>query len=290
MTLRLTDEPRGSDATDPTVTKIAPPQFGDIWHDLKILPKYLPLFRTLIWRFVIVRYLQSVLGVLWALLQPVATTLVLLFMFNIIRINTSDGGNAGLFLLVGVVVWQFFARAVQDATGSLVANSGILTKIYLPKIMLPSAAVVAAWFDLAIIMSFVLIAFLALGVPLSERLLLLPVFLVLISLAALALGIGLSAINALYRDVGFALPFALQIGFYVTPVLYSTRFIAPAWRPLYYLNPMASLVEGVRWTLLPASPSPDPFYLALDIGLIVAVLVSSVLLFQQLDSEIVDRI
>src|SRR5262249_33848494 len=125
---------------------------------------------------------------------------------------------------------------------------------------------------------------------LSERVLLLPVFLVLITLAALALGIGLSAINALYRDVGFALPFALQIGLYVTPVLYSARFVPAAWRSVYYLNPMASLLEGVRWSLLPASPPPDPYFLGLNVGTIALVFVGAVLLFQRLDSEIADRI
>lgn len=272
------------------VTSIEPPRLADLWHNLRILPAYFPLFLLLIWRFATLRYLQSLLGVLWVLLQPVATSLVIFFMFNIIRIKPSDDANIGLFLLTGIIVWQFFSRAVQDATTSLVANSGILTKIYLPKIMLPGAAVLAAWFDLAIMLAFVLLASIVLGVMPSTRLLLLPIFLMLISVAALGLGIGLSAINALYRDIGFALPFALQIGLYLTPVLYSSRFVPPAWRPIYYLNPMAGLMDGARWCLLPSSPPPDPFFLCVNVATIATVLAGAIVLFQKLDSEIADRI
>jgi lipopolysaccharide transport system permease protein len=272
------------------VAVIAPPRMSDLWQTLQQLPLQLPLLRVLVWRFAVARYLQSVLGILWLAIQPLVTTLVFLFMFNIISINTSDGSPKGLFLLLGLVVWQFFNRAVQDATSSLVGNRGILTKVYLPKLIFPIASVLAAWFDLLVMLAMLAIVMLVMGVPITERVLLLPVFLLLVTGAALAIGIALSSINALYRDVGFALTFGLQLGIYLTPVLYATKFVPEKWRALYYLNPLATLFEGVRWSVLPASPPPDLTFLWINIMTIVVGLVVALVVFQRLDAEIVDRI
>jgi len=269
---------------------VSPPRLADFWSDLKAVPFYLPLLKILVWRAVSLRYTQSYLGLLWAMVQPVATTLIVLFMFGIIRANTSDGSNPGLFLFSGIMTWQFFARGLTDATTSLQNNSGILTKIYLPKLLLPVAMTIAAWFDTLITVVLLLLACAVVGSPLPERVLLLPVFLALVSLASLALGLGLAPINALFRDIGVGLPIMLQFGMYATPVLYAASFIPGRWYAVYHLNPMTTLVEGLRWTVLPESPPPDPTFLAINILSIILTLAVSIVVFKKLESTVIDRI
>ena len=272
------------------VHTVSPPELADLWRDLKELPFYLPLFKALVWRAVSLRYTQSYFGLAWVVVQPIATTLLVMFMFGIIRANTSDGSNPGLFLFTGIMTWQFFARGLMEANGSLLSHSGILTKIYLPKIMLPFAMTLAAWFDTLIMIALLLLACALFGSPLTAKVLLLPVFLSLVSLASLSLGIGLAPINAIFRDVGVALPILLQFGMYATPVLYATSFIPGRWYALYHLNPMTSLVEGVRWSILPESPAPDPLFLTINIATILAGVVASVVIFKKLESIVIDRI
>src|SRR6202023_3482554 len=129
------------------VHTVSPPELADLWRDLKEVSFYLPLFKALVWRAVSLRYIQSYFGLVWLVAQPIVTTLLVMLMFGIIRANTSDGSNPGLFLFSGIMTWQFFTRGLMEANGSLLSHSGILTKIYLPKIMLPFAVAIAAWFE-----------------------------------------------------------------------------------------------------------------------------------------------
>lgn len=273
-----------------SVHHIGAPRLADLWHNFTLLPSFLPLFKVLVWRSISLRYSQSFLGVLWVAIQPVASTVMVFFMFNIIKVNTADGSHQGIFLFSGIMTWQFFARGLQDATGSLLSHSGILSKIYLPKIMLPVASVMAAWFDTIIMIGMLAIALIAFGIPITPRILWLPVFLTMISLASLSIGIGLAPLNALYRDVGMIVPFAIQFGMFVSPVYYATRFIPEKYQLLYHLNPMVSLIGGVRWSLLPESPAPDFHYLVINVVSILALLAISILLYQKLESSVIDRI
>jgi lipopolysaccharide transport system permease protein len=278
------------DIVDHSVHVIAPPRLTDLWRSLALLPEFMPLFKVLVWRSISLRYAQSFLGVLWVTIQPVASTLMVLFMFNIIKVNTADGSHQGVFLFAGIMVWQFFARGVGEAAGSLLTHSGMLTKIFLPKIMLPMAAVTAAWFETLIMIAALILACVAVGIPLTTRILWLPVFLSIICLGSLCIGIGLAPLNALYRDVGVALPFALQLAMFVSPVYYATRFIPDRYQLLYHLNPMVSLIEGVRWSLLPESPAPEFKYLIINLVSIVVMFGVSLFTYQKLESLVVDRI
>jgi lipopolysaccharide transport system permease protein len=275
---------------DESVHQIGAPRLTDLWRNFTLLPSFMPLFKVLVWRSISLRYTQSFLGVLWVMIQPVASTMMVLFMFNVIKVNTADGSHKGLFLFAGIMTWQFFARGVGDATGSLLAHAGILSKIYLPKIMLPVASVMAAWFDTIVMIVMLVVALLVVGIPITPRILWLPVFLTLISLASLSIGIGLAPLNALYRDVGMIVPFAIQFGMFLSPVYYATRFIPEQYQLLYHLNPMVSLISGVRWSLLPESPAPDLQYLAINVISILAMLVISILVYQKLESSVIDRI
>jgi lipopolysaccharide transport system permease protein len=275
---------------DESVHEIGAPKLTDLWRSFSLLPNFMPLFKVLVWRSISLRYTQSFLGVLWITIQPVASTLMVFFMFNIIKVNTADGSHQGIFLFSGIMVWQFFARGLGDATGSLLAHSGILTKIYLPKIMLPLASVMAAWFDTLIMITLLILACLAFGIPLSPRILWLPVFLTIVCLGSLCIGIGLAPLNALYRDVGMILPFALQFGMFASPVYYATRFIPEKYQLLYHLNPMVSLIEGVRWSLLPESPAPELKYIVINLVSILVMLAISIFAYQKLESIVIDRI
>jgi lipopolysaccharide transport system permease protein len=215
---------------------------------------------------------------------------IVFFMFRIIGAETSKTLPTGLFLFVGIMIWQFFSRAVQDGTMSLRNNSHIITKIYFPRIILPISGVLTAWFEIAVTLCVLFAVCFFQGVALSPRIVLLPGFLVLVSLAALAFSLWLAPINALARDITFILPFALQFGMYATPVLYSGSLIPDRWKFLFYLNPMSTLVEGVRWSIFETEPPPDAAMLALNIAVLIAILIVGLFAFQKFESAVIDGI
>ena len=276
---------------DRSVQVVAPPRLlRDLWRNLALLLNSMPLFKVFVRRSIALRHTQSFLGVVWLTIQPVASTLTVLFMFNIIQVNTADGANKGLFLFSGIMVWQFFARGLTDATSSLHAHAGILTKVYLPKLMLPLASVAAAWFETLITIALLILACFVFGIPLSPRVLWLPIFLTIVCLSSLCIGIGLAPLHALYRDVGMMVPFALQLAMFISPVYYATRFIPEKYQLLYHLNPMVTLIEGVRWSLLPESPAPELGYIIINLVSIVLMFGVSLFIYQKLESLVVDRI
>jgi lipopolysaccharide transport system permease protein len=278
------------DIIDHSVHLVAAPRLSDLWRNLALLPEFMPLFKVLVWRAISLRYTQSFLGIIWVIAQPIASTFVVLFMFTLIKVNTADGSHQGIFLFSGILAWQFFARGLTDATSSLQTHSVILTRIYLPKIMLPLASVIATWFDTLILIATLLVTCFLFGIAPTTRLLWLPVFLTLISLTSLSVGLGLAPLHALYRDVGLLVPYALQFAMFVTPVYYATRFIPEKYQLLYHVNPMVSLVEGVRWSILPESPAPDPQYLLINLATILIVMAVSLFVYQKLESVVIDRI
>jgi len=274
----------------PPVYRIAPPAMRDLWDVLVSMPAYAGLFRVFVLRQISVRYRQSILGILWVVIQPLATTIIVLFMFRIIGAQEPRNLPPALFLFIGVLTWQFFSRGVQDGTMSLRNNSHILVKIYFPRLILPISGVLTAWFEVAVTLTLLLAVCIVEGVALSPRMVLLPFFLVLISLAALAASIWLAPVNALVRDVTFILPFALQFGMYASPVLYGGDLVPERWRALFYLNPMSTLIEGVRWSTFRDEAAPDPIWLAVNIVTIAALLTGGLFVFQKFESTVVDRI
>jgi lipopolysaccharide transport system permease protein len=290
--LTITDEKIDSVTVgrDRRVVMIAPPRFSDFWGVLFSMPAYVGLFRVFVLRQISVRYRQSVFGILWVVIQPVATTLIVLFMFKIIGASTSASLPAGLFTFVGVLTWQFFSRGVQDGTMSLRNNSNILTKIYFPRIILPISGVLTAWFEIVVTLTLLLIVCLVQGIAISPRVVMLPIFLVLLSLAALAISLWLAPINALIRDVTFILPFALQFGMFASPVLFGEQLVPNKWKLLFHLNPVSTLIEGVRWSIFRDQPAPDPQYFAINLGTIVVLLLAGLVAFQKFESPVVDRI
>ena len=241
------------------------------------------------WREITVLYRQAIIGIFWVILQPVVTVIIFSILFGYLARIPSEGMPYPVFAMAGLLPWQYFSKAVLTGSNSLVDNRGVVTKIYFPRLILPISGVLAGLVDLAF-------AFLALvglmwiyGIVPSLTILGLPVFLIMAVLLALGVSMWLSALNALYRDVKFALPFALQIWMYATPIIYPVGFIPEGWQWLIKLNPMTGIVGGMRWSIL-GTGSLDVEALAISVAWILVILVAGSQIFRRLEGDIADRV
>lgn len=251
-------------------------------------------FRGLFWalalRDVKVKYRQTLIGVAWALVQPLATALVFVLLFGLLgHVPTTGDLPYGLFVLPGVILWQLFAGVLAQATNSLVANQNLIAKVYFPRLLLPASAAVPALADFGVglvVVGGVLAYFnIAPGWPVVFA----PLFVLLGLVTALAAGVWTSALNAIYRDTGFVIPFVLQIGFFVSPVVYSTSVLIPErWRPLLALNPMTGVLEGFRWSLFGGPVPVGPVLIGTAMSAVI--LVSGLWYFRRVEGYLADRI
>ena len=204
----------------------------------------------IIWRDIKVRYKQTVLGLAWAVLQPATTIVIFSVVFGVLARIQSDGVPYPVFALAGLLPWNFFQNGLSQGANSLVGNANLLTKVYFPRVLLPLANVTTGLVDFAFAM-LVLLALMAFyGVAPSARLLVLPLPLLLAMVASLGAGLWLAALNVRYRDVRHTIPFLLQIWMYCTPIVYPASLIPAGLRTLFALNPMVSVVEWFRWSIL----------------------------------------
>jgi lipopolysaccharide transport system permease protein len=217
--------------------------------NLRKLWSYRELLYFLIWRDIKVRYKQTTLGAMWALIQPLSMMIIFTIFFSkLVRIPT-DGIPSGLFYYAGLSLWMFFSNAAINGASSLLGNTALITKVYFPKLIIPCAAVFAAVVDFAIASVLLVALLIYFGYGESwEVLLLLPVSL-LITMLALGVGILFSALNAKYRDVRYVLPFLLQIWMFISPIIYPASVVPKQWRWLLALNPLTGIVEGYRASL-----------------------------------------
>jgi lipopolysaccharide transport system permease protein len=273
-------------ATEPAVVVIKPDRRtpllpAELFHSRELL-----YFLTL--RDIKVKYKQTVLGVAWAVLQPLLTMLVFTIFFGRLAKVPSDGVPYSVFALCGLVPWIFFANTVQATALSLVTNANLLTKIYFPRIAVPIAAVAAGLVDLLISLV-VLLAYTAFtGLVVSPRLLLLPVLVLMSGAAVLGIGSWLAALNVAYRDVRHAVPFLIQLWLIVTPVAYPSSLLAEPWRSLYALNPMAGVVEGFRWALLDVPGAGLPQLVGISAASTVIVVLYGLFVFHRREPSFAD--
>lgn len=218
--------------------------FRDLW-------RFRELLCFLAWRDIRVRYRQTLLGAAWALLEPLASVVLFTLLFN--RMAGFDSGSIPypLYCCAAVLLWTFFARSLRATTVSLVANSGLVTKAYFPRLILPLSSQLATLVDFAcaLLMFFALAAYF--GSPIDMAVLTVPLWVALAALNALGVGLFLAAVNVRFRDVSQAVPFLTQVWMFATPVAYPLDQIPPAWLGVYLLNPMVGVVESMRWALLP---------------------------------------
>lgn len=240
--------------------------------DFKELWAYRELFLFLAWRDVMVKYKQTAIGVVWAVIRPVLTMVVFTVIFGKVAKLPSNGIPYALLTLSGTVAWQFFANALGESSNSIVANSQMISKVYFPRLIIPTASMLSGLVDLGI--SFlILIGVMAwYRVIPTVNLLALPLFVLLMLACALGISLWFSALNVEYRDVRYVVPFLVQLGTYVSPVGFSSSVIPEKWRLLFHLNPMAGVIDGFRWSLLGGKEPLD------QNGLLIAVLVTVILL------------
>jgi lipopolysaccharide transport system permease protein len=277
-----------TDASVRRVVLIQPPRglssfgLGEVWSHRELL-------YFLAWRDVKVRYKQTAMGVAWAVLQPLLMMVIFTIFLGRVARLPSEGVAYPLFVLSGLVPWTFFANAVSNAANSLVTNANLVSKVYFPRLVMPSSALIAWLPDLGIA-SLLLVAFMAVyGAAPAWTALLIPLFIVLMLLAAFSVGVWFSALNVAYRDVRYAVPFLIQIWLFATPVVYPASAVPDSFRIVLGLNPMTGVVEGFRWALFGGSPPSTALMLA-SLGVTFLVLASGLLYFRQAERTFADVI
>ncbi|MBI3954330.1 MAG: ABC transporter permease [Chloroflexi bacterium] len=241
------------------------------------------------WRDIKVRYKQTALGVAWAVIQPFLAMVVFSLFFGKLAKIPSDGLPYPIFAYAALLPWQFFAKALTEASTSLVAQERVITKVYFPRILVPTAVVLAGLLDLGIAFVVLLGMMVFYGVTPSWAILATPLFLLLAILTALGAGFWLSALDVEYRDVRYTLPFLTQLWLFATPVVYPSTLIPEAWRAVYGLNPMVGVIEGFRWALLGSRP-PDGTMLLVSCVAVVLVFVGGLIYFRRMERTLADRI
>ena len=270
------------------------PSKGWMAVNLRDLWKYRELIYFLTWRDIKVRYKQAVLGIGWAVLQPVFSMVIFTVIFNkLLNVQPDPGISADLypiFSFAGLLPWQFFQGASQRASISLVTNANLLTKVYFPRLIIPLSAVTAGLVDFAFSFLVMVALILFYRMPVSLHLLWLPVFLLLALLTALALGLWLSALNVQYRDVQQMVPFLLQAWMFISPVVYSASVIntSKIWQWIYALNPMVGVIQGFRWAILGTNP-PGATTLV-SVGVVLVLFISGVFYFRRMERIFADMI
>jgi lipopolysaccharide transport system permease protein len=218
--------------------------------DVRELWAYRGLFYFLVWRDLKVRYAQTVLGIGWAVLQPLLSTVIFTVIFGRFARVPSDGYPYAVFTLAAMVPWTFFSTAISSAASSLVSNTNLVTKVYFPRLVIPFAAVLAGLVDFTIGLVLVMLVMLGYGVALSSSIVLLPLALTVVVLTAGGVGCWLSALNIQYRDIKHLTPFLVQIWMYASPVVYPLSLIPERFRLVYALNPMAGAIDAFRAALI----------------------------------------
>ena len=216
------------------------------WRDLF---RYRELFYFLAWRDVLVRYKQTVIGILWAVLRPLLTMIVFTFVFGRIAKLPADSVPYPVMVFAAMLPWQLFATSLTEGSGSLINNANLISKVYFPRLIVPASAVIVSFVDFAISMVLLGILMLFYKVWPGVGLLGLPAFTVLALLASVGAGTWLAALNVKYRDFRYVVPFIVQFGLYVSPVGFSSAIVPEKWRLVYSLNPMVGVIDGFRWSI-----------------------------------------
>ena len=258
------------------------------WNDLW---RYRELFIILAWRDISVRYKQTIIGVLWAILRPLLTMLVFTVIFGRVAKLPSDGDAPyALMVFAAMLPWSLFSASLAEASNSLIGNSNLISKVYFPRLIIPTATVMTAFVDFFI--SFIIL----LGMMVYYQflpgwnLLLLPIFIVLALLASLGPGLWITALNVKYRDFRYVIPFVVQFGLYISPVGFSINVIPEKWRLLYSLNPMVGVIGGFRWCILGGeSPIYWPGF-ALSIVIVTFFLWLGISSFRKMEKSFADLI
>ncbi len=271
----------------PRVIVIKPPH-GWTALNLRDLWNYRELIGFMTWRDIIVRYKQTLLGVLWAILRPVLTMVVFSLIFGGLAKLPSDDIPYPIFSFAAILPWELFSKALSDASRSLVQNSSMITKIYFPRMILPLASVISGLVDFMIAFIILIVMMLFYRITPTSNIWMLPLFLILALATSLGVGLWLSAANVMYRDINYILPFITQLWLYITPVAYSNTLIPEQWQFVYAMNPMAGVVQGFRWVLLGTEAPGNLIWVS--VGVAVIVLVTGLFYFKRMERQFADLV
>ncbi|HXX19656.1 MAG TPA: ABC transporter permease [Candidatus Acidoferrum sp.] len=270
----------------PPVLRITPPArwwevpFDELWEHRELLYFF-------VWRDIKIRYKQTAIGAAWAILQPLLTMIVFTLFFGRLAHIPSEGLPYPIFYYSALLPWMYFAASLQNATNTIVENQRVITKVYFPRLALPLSSVLSGLVDFCV--SFLMFVAMMIYFDLrpSAAILWLPAFLLLALLTALGVGLWLSALNAIYRDVRYVVPFLVQFWLFASPVAYPSSLVPERWRWVYGLNPMAGVIEGFRWSLSGNGQPPGRLILVSS-GVVLIVLLSGVAYFQKMETTIAD--
>jgi lipopolysaccharide transport system permease protein len=270
-----------------TETIVIEPSRGWLSLNLRELWAYRELLYFLIWRDVKVRYKQTVLGVAWAVLQPLMTMVVFTVVFKKIASIPSDGLPYPIFAYTALLPWNLFAGALNRSTTSVVGQSHLISKVYFPRLIVPLSASISGIVDFTIAFVILIGMMVWYGIAPTWGALSLPLFIFLALSAAFSIGLWLSALNVKYRDVGHAIPFLIQLWLFASPVAYSINMIPEKWQLLYSLNPMAGVIEAFRWALL-GKQHPDFTVIAVSALMVFVLLVGGLVYFKRTERTFAD--
>ena len=270
-------------------TRIITSSSSRIFPDFKEIFRYKDLFFTLAWRDFRVRYAQTSIGLLWALIQPLATIAILSLVFgNFIGLNT--GVPHLIYTVAGMSVWTYFSFVMSNSGSAIITNQEMIKKIYFPRLIIPLSKAVVGLIDLGITLFILIILFFVYGITPSVNAWMSIFFILLAILEALSVGIWLSALTVRYRDFQHVVPFLVQIGLYITPVAYPAEFATqhlPKWAAsIYYLNPMAGVVQGFRWSLFGGTP-PDGYFW-ISFAMVIVLFITSLMYFKKVEDQMAD--
>jgi lipopolysaccharide transport system permease protein len=256
--------------------------------DLRQLWERRELLYFFVWRDIKVRYKQTVIGIAWVVLQPLAAMLIFTLFFGRLAKLPSDGIPYPVFTYTALVPWLFFANGISKCSDSLVNSVELVKKVYFPRLIIPISAVLSGLVDFVI--TFVVLMFM---LPFFEivpgpELVLVPLFILLACITCLGAGLWFSALNGLYRDVRYIVPFLIQLLFFASPVVYSSSLLAEPWRSLYGINPMAGIIEGFRWALLGSKLNIPGFIIGASASISMVLLISGLIFFTRVEKKIAD--
>jgi lipopolysaccharide transport system permease protein len=265
------------------------PQRGLLQLDLASLWQYRELLYFLVWRDVKVRYKQTVIGVAWAILQPLMTMIIFTIVFGKFAKIPSDGFPYPVFAYTALLPWTYFSQALMRSGTCLVGNSQLITKVYFPRLLIPLSAAATPVVDFCVSFTILLAMMAYYGITPTWYVLFLPFFMLLALLTALSVGLWLSPLNIKYRDVGYILPFLTQFWMYASPVVYPVSLVPEQWRLAYSLNPMVGVIEGFRWALL-GKENPDIAVIGVSASVVLIIFVGGLIYFKRMENTFADQV
>lgn len=258
------------------------------WKDLW---NYRELFYFLAWRDIKVRYKQTVIGVAWAVIRPILTMVVFTFIFGgLAGLPSEEGVPYAIMVYAALLPWNFFSHSLSESSNSLIGNVSLVSKVYLPRLILPASTVVVNLVDFAISFGILILMMLFYRFTPDLRILLLPLFLIMAMITAYGFSLWLSALNVRYRDFRYIVPFIVQFGMYVSPVGFSSNIVPEKWRLLYSINPMVGVIDGFRWAILGGDVQIYWPGFLLSVALTITIFISGLFYFRNTERTFADVI